>query len=386
MGERIQEEKMFFGGGFGGDPFEGMGGGRGGPPADTTGLYKILGVEKDASESEIKKAYRKLAMKHHPDRGGDPDTFKEMTEAHTILSDSEKRSLYDRGGLEAVENGGGMSQADMMSQIFGGGGGRRQGRKKGQNVVRPLPVSLEDLYNGVTKKLRITRQTIDKEAGVKKCAECNGKGVVIKTVRMGPMIQQMQSSCGSCNGQGFTYTHVRTQEVLEVNVQKGAPDGHKITFANKADEIPDGDAGDVVFVLKEKPHDVFRRHGADLYIKKDISLVEALCGFQMELTKLDGRTLVIKTKPGDVTNICTFDPFAKDGEDEIDWEILEDTDCTLDDMAQAQTDDVDVLKQAVSKGQLQGKGIGCFVMKDGQTTFKRGSREECIGAKKKKDR
>merc|ERR1712054_631822 len=121
--------KMFFGG-FpgGGDPFEEMlGGGRGGPPADTTGLYKILGVEKDASESEIKKAYRKLAMKHHPDRGGDPDTFKEMTEAHTILSDSEKRSLYDRGGLEAVESGGGMSQSDMMSQLFGGGGGRRGG-------------------------------------------------------------------------------------------------------------------------------------------------------------------------------------------------------------------------------------------------------------------
>merc|ERR1712054_443065 len=382
MGERIQEEKMFFGGGFGGDPFEGMGGGRGGPPADTTGLYKILGVEKDASESEIKKAYRKLAMKHHPDRGGDPDTFKEMTEAHTILSDSEKRSLYDRGGLEAVENGGGMSQADMMSQIFGGGGGRNRGKKKGQNVVRPLPVSLEDLYNGVTKKLRITRQTIDKEAGVKKCAECNGKGVVIKTVRMGPMIQQMQSACTSCNQQGFTYTHTRTQEVLEVNVQKGAPDGHKITFANKADEIPDGDAGDVVFVLKEKPHDVFKRHGADLYIKRKISLVEALCGFTMELKKLDGRTLVMKTKPGDVTTITTFDPFTAEA-DEAGWEVLDGYDFDLEDMAQADSNDIDMLKKAVSKGQLKGKGIGCFVVNGGRTTFKRGSREVCLAAKSK---
>merc|ERR1711977_142375 len=378
--------KMFFGG-FpgGGDPFEEMlGGGRGGKPADTTGLYKILGVDKDASDSEIKKAYRKLAMKHHPDKGGDPDTFKGMTEAHTILSDPEKRSLYDRGGMDAVESGGG-GGGDMMSQLFGQNRwGGRSGKKKGSNVVRPLPVSLEDLYNGVTKKLRITRQVIDKEAGVKKCKTCGGKGVVIKTVRMGPMIQQMQSACSDCGGQGFTYSQSRMQEVLEVHIDKGAPDGHKCVFHNKADEIPDGDAGDVVFVLKEKPHDLYRRHGADLYVKKDISLVEALCGFEMELPKLDGRTLVIKTKPGDITNICTFDPFAKDGADDIEWEVIEDADCDLDDMAQAQTDDVDALKQAVSKGQLKGKGIGCFVMSDGQTTFKQGTRAECMAAKKKR--
>merc|ERR1712159_25109 len=118
-----------------------------------------------------------------------------------------------------------------MDMMFGGGGRRRGGgggTKKGPDVVRPLPVSLEDLYCGATKKLKITRQTIDREVGVKKCK--------------------------ACDGQGFTYTQKRTTEVLEVNIQKGAPDGHKVTFHNKADEIPDGDAGDVVFVLKEKPH------------------------------------------------------------------------------------------------------------------------------------
>merc|ERR1712054_676188 len=118
------------------------------------------------------------------------------------------------------------------------------------------------------------------------------------------------------------YSQKRTTEVLEVNVQKGAPDGHKIVFHNKADEIPDGDAGDVIFVLKEKPHDVFKRHGADLYVKKTISLVEALCGFEMELTKLDGRTLVIKTPPGFVTNISKFDPFSGEA-DEAGWEVLD---------------------------------------------------------------
>merc|ERR1712093_446525 len=146
---------------------------------------------------------------------------------------------------------------------------------------------------GNTKKLKITRQVIDKEAGVKKCTQCGGQGVTIRTVRMGPMIQQMQQACSACDQQGFTFSQRRATETLEVHVQKGAPDGHKVTFHNKADEIPDGDAGDVIFTLKEKPHDVFKRHGADLYIERTISLLEALCGFEMEVKKLDGRTLKI---------------------------------------------------------------------------------------------
>merc|ERR1719247_3006846 len=376
---------MFFGGGGGFPGFdpEEMGGGRSRKKADTTGFYKLLGVEKSASEAEIKKAYKKLAMKHHPDKGGDPEKFKEMTAAQAVLTDPEKRKRYDQGGIEAVEGGGGGGGDDLMDMMFGGGrGGRNRGPKKGQDVVRPLQVSLEDIYMGVTKKLRITRQTIDKEAGVKKCQTCGGQGVVIRTIRMGPMIQQMQQPCSACEGQGYTYDMTRTTEVLEVNVQKGAPDGHKIVFHNKADEIPDGDAGDVVFVLKEKPHDLYERHGADLYVKKKINLVEALCGFTMELPKLDGRVLVVKTQPGEVTQISKFDPLANKGEDaDVGWEVLEGCDCELDDMAQADSNDVDMLKKAVSKGQLKGRGIGCFVVSGGRTTFKRGSREECLKAK-----
>jgi len=362
----------------------GGGGRRGGKAPDTTKHYKTLGVEKSASASEIKKAYRKLAMKHHPDKGGDPDTFKEMTAAFNVLSDEDKRANYDRFGEDGEGMGGG-GDGDLISQMFGGGGGRGRGRggpKKGESVVRPLPVTLENLYNGVTKKLKIQRQTIDREQGVKKCETCGGQGMVVKTIRMGPMIQQMQQPCSKCQGQGFSFSLTRTSEILEVNVQKGSKDGQKITFHNKADEIPDGEAGDVVFVLKEKAHDVFKRHGADLYISKSISLVEALCGFSMEVEKLDGRTLVIKTPPGFVTSPSTFDPFSGTAED-AGWETLDNTDCDLDDMAQADSADLDMLKNAVSKGQLKGKGIGCFVIKDGRTTFKAGTREECIGAKSK---
>jgi len=123
---------------------------------------------------------------------------------------------------------------------------------------------------------------------------------------------------------------------------------------------------------------VFKRHGADLYVKKTINLVEALCGFVMEFKKLDGRALVVNSKT--VTKICTFDPFATDSSEQ-EWEVIEDADCDLDDMAQAETDDVTALKQAVSKGQLKGKGIGCFVTRNGKTTFKRASRAECLAAK-----
>merc|ERR1711988_1127376 len=384
---KVDLASMFFGGGMGGGfPFdeEQMGGGRRGKPADTSKYYDLLGVEKDASESEIKKAYRKLAMKHHPDKGGDPDKFKEMTQAHSVLSDPEKRRNYDRFGEEGVD-GGGPSGDDLISQMFGGGGGgrRQRGPKQGESVQRPLPVTLENLYSGVTKKLKIQRQTIDKSEGVKKCSTCGGKGVTIRTVRMGPMIQQMQAACQVCEGQGYQYSLKRTSEILEVNVPKGAKDGHKVVFHNKADEIPDGDAGDVIFVLKEKEHDVFKRHGADLYVKKKISLVEALCGFSMQLTKLDGRTLVIKTKPGQVTPVCTFDPFAN-GDDDATWDTFDGFDCELDDMAQADSTDLDMLKKAVSKGQLRGKGICCFVVQDGRTTFKQGSRSEAMAAKVKR--
>mmetsp|Transcript_138165 Transcript_138165/g.240346 ORF Transcript_138165/g.240346 Transcript_138165/m.240346 type:complete len:511 (+) Transcript_138165:55-1587(+) len=382
---------MFFGGG-GGFPFPGMDGGPPGRPrgnADTTKFYKLLEVDKQASDAEIKKAYRKLAVKHHPDKGGDPEKFKEVTRAYEVLSDPDKRSKYDRFGEDGLDEGGGGDATDIFEAMFGGGGRRGGGgarrRQKTKDVVQPLKVTLEQLYNGQTKKMAITRKVIDKKKGVQECDDCGGRGVKVEVIRMGPMIQQMQSACNSCGGQGKTFKTKQEREVLEVLIQKGSPDNHKVVFREMADEHPDADAGDVVFTLKQQEHAEFKRRGADLFIERDISLVEALCGFEIELKHLDGRKLLIKTNPGDIVKpmAADFDPFA-DNDNKMEWDVIENADCPdIDNVAQADTTDIDTLKKACET-QLKRKGIdvGVFVVDGDRAYFKQGTREEILAAKK----
>jgi len=361
-------------------------GGRSRKAADTTGLYKTLGVAKSAQPDEIKKAYRKLAREAHPDKGGDEATFKKIQEAFDVLGNEEKRTIYDEYGMEGLENGGGGGgPTDLFDMLSGRGGRRGQSSrtKKGEPIVHPLKMTLENIMNGTTRKLKITRKVIDREKGVKKCATCKGQGVVIRTVRMGPMIQQMQSACDQCGGKGVSFDEKKLAETLEVHTPKGAPDGHKVKFSEKADEIPDGDAGDVVFVLQEQPHPDFKRKGDDLYIERSISLSEALCGFAMELTHLDGRKLLIKSKPGDVIKPVNYDPF-RDEEGKQDWDMFEDSDIpSVDDAAAADSEDLNICKKACASGQLKGRGIGAFVQKNGKTKFKQCTTEEAMKAKKR---
>ena len=131
-------------------------------------------------------------------------------------------------------------------------------------------MTLEQIYKGSARTLRLTRKVIDKEKGVETCGECGGRGAKIQTIRMGPMIQQVQKVCDACGGNGTIYRQQKVQETLEVHIPKGAPDGHKINFSEKADEIPDGEAGDVIFVCQEQPHAEFKRKGDDLYIERTI--------------------------------------------------------------------------------------------------------------------
>ena len=365
------------------------GGGRG-KKADNSKFYKLLEVDKNASESDIKKAYRKLAVKHHPDKGGDPEMFKEISRAYEVLSDPKKKETYDRFGEEGLEEGGGGGDAeDIFSAFFGGGrrgGGGGSKRQKTKDVVQPLKVTLEGLYSGQTKKMAITRTVVDKEKGVKDCPKCDGRGYLIEVIRMGPMIQQMQQPCDNCGGTGKVYATKNEREVLEVHIQKGAVDGHKIPFREMADEHPNADTGDVIFVCKEQEHAVFKRRGADLFMEKKISLVEALCGFETDITHLDGRKLLVKTPPGEIIRPMegNFDPLAEQ-ESKTDWEVLEDTDCpSIDNVAQADTTDVDTLKKACET-QLKRKGIdvGAFVVDGKRAFFKQCTRQEAMAAKKK---
>jgi len=371
---------------FDDDDMPGMGG-RGGPrgrnkkPVDTEKFYKLLEVEKTASQADIKKAYRKLAVKHHPDKGGDPEFFKEITSAYEVLSDSDKRARYDQGGEEAVSGeGGGGDPSDLFDMMFGGGGGRGgpQRRKKTKDVVHQLGVTLEQLYNGATKKIAVSRDVIDKQKGVQECAECDGRGVKIQIIRMGPMIQQAQSPCGTCGGTGKTFRTKKEREILEVFIEKGSPPGHKIVFSGKADEHPDADPGDVVFVLQVKDHPVYTRKGADLYLKKEISLMEALCGYTLEIDHLDGRKLLVKSNPGEVTAPMSFNPLEAE-KSGIEWEVFNDTDSPGDHVAQAETTDLDACKRVCEK-----KNFTCFIQSEGSTYFKQCTREEALAAKKPK--
>jgi DnaJ family protein A protein 2 len=323
---------------FGGDPFEhfahmgggggrggGGGGGGGGGPVDNEGYYKVLGVSKDADENEIKKAYKKLALKHHPDRGGDPEAFKELSEAAETLTDPEKRKIYDKYGKEGLKEGGGPSHSadDIFSAFFGGGRGRRgpSGPQRGEDINHPLKVSLEDLYNGKTVRLAINRDKLcedcegrgGKEGAERDCSDCNGRGVKVMLRQLGPgMVQQMQVACQSCKGACKIIDEkdkcksckgkkvFKDRKVLEVNVEKGMRNGQKIRFAGEADEAPNTIPGDVNFIVQEKEHDVFTRKGSDLVMNMEIELSEALCGFTKTIKHLDGRVLKISSPAGAV--------------------------------------------------------------------------------------
>jgi DnaJ family protein A protein 2 len=294
---------------FGGIPFEhfaggGMpGGGRGMPAGgdvDTEKLYETLEVPKDASDKDIKKAYRKLSRVHHPDKGGDEHKFKEIAAAYEILSDPEKRKMYDQYGLEGVENGAPSAGGeDLFSMFFGGGGRRSRGPKKGPSLNHPLRVSLDDIYNGKTVKLAVNRKVI--VGDVKTCSTCDGQGAKMEIRQIGPgMIQQMQRTCPDCKGQGNTAETKSERKVLEVHIEKGARQGQKIAFKGMGDEIPGMEAGDINFIVDIKDHDVFKRQGADLLVQKELSLNQALCGFSFKITHLDSREIVIKSKPGEI--------------------------------------------------------------------------------------
>ncbi|XP_068839984.1 dnaJ homolog subfamily A member 1-like isoform X2 [Capricornis sumatraensis] len=211
-----------------------------------TTYYDVLGVKPNATQEELKKAYRKLALKYHPDENpNEGEKFKQISQAYEVLSDAKKRELYDKGGEQAIREGGagGGSGSPMdIFDMFFGGGGRMQRERRGKNVVHQLTVTLEDLYNGATRKLALQKNVIcdkcegcgGKKGAVECCPNCRGPGMQIRILQIGPgMIQQMQSACMECQGHGERISPkdrckscnrrkiVREKKILEVHIDKG---------------------------------------------------------------------------------------------------------------------------------------------------------------------
>ncbi|KAJ1657448.1 Type I HSP40 co-chaperone [Dispira simplex] len=294
-----------------------------------TKLYDALGLTPNSTESEIKKAYRKLALKYHPDKNpNEGEKFKEISHAYEILSDPQKREMYDRVGEEGLSGGGmegNMTAEDLFSHFFGGspfgGPGRRgqsSGPRRGKDTAYVLKVSLEELYKGKVSKLAFNKTVLCEKCegkggkDVKSCGTCNGQGIRVTLRHLGPMVQQIQQTCPDCQGEGQIIPEssrckgckgqktTNERKVFEVHVDKGMRDGQKIVFSGEADQAPDTIPGDVVIVVEEKAHDRFKRKGDDLYFQVKIDLLTALAGGQFHIKHLDDRVLVVNILPGEV--------------------------------------------------------------------------------------
>ena len=282
--------------------------------------YEVLGVDKGAADSDIKKAYRRVAMKYHPDRNpDDPDAdhkFKEATEAYDILMDREKREAYDRFGHAGVDSsmgGGGFGGGnfsdifgDVFGDIFGGGGrGGRGGPQRGSDLRYTLDISLEDAVRGTTVEIKVpSLSTCEKcdGSGARKgsspttCGTCGGMG----QVRMQQGFFQVQQTCPTCRGRGKTITdpcnachgqgRVEKTRKLSVKVPPGVDTGDRIRLSGEGEAGPEGGPpGDLFVQMSVRQHNIFERDGKNLYCEVPITFVTAALGGELEVPTLDGR-------------------------------------------------------------------------------------------------
>jgi len=277
--------------------------------------YDLLSVPKHANDNLIKRAYRKLALKYHPDKvtGSDKEKeeaakhFAEINHAYETLSDPEKRRIYDQYGEEGLKQHAGQQQnhghGNMFNWFFGGGQQAEDEERipKGHDVVVDLFVTLKDLFVGKEISTVRDKPVPKPAAGTRQC-KCKQKLV---TRQLGPgMFQQFtQNVCEECQAVKLE----REKDTITVHVEPGMTDGQEITFFEEGEPIVDGEPGDLKFKIRTLPHPVFRRLGADLHMDKTISLVDALTGFTQEFEHLDGHKVTLAsdkvTKPGYVQRV-----------------------------------------------------------------------------------
>ncbi|KAF2173522.1 hypothetical protein M409DRAFT_61894 [Zasmidium cellare ATCC 36951] len=307
-------------------------------------FYKVLELDRDASERELKKAYRRLSKKYHPDKNPDDhkaaQRFVEISEAFEVLSDEQMRKIYDQYGHEGVKQhkergqggGGARNPFDLFSQFFGGGGHFGGGQRKGPNMEVKVAFPLKDFYTGAVHEFKINKQVVcdtcegsGAEDGERdRCHKCNGQGMVIQKQMLAPGIfQQMQMQCDQCGGRGSIIKHkchkckgervVRQEEAYDIDIQKGMPRGVRINYENEGDENPDWIAGDLVVHLVESEPELstdekdktdgtfFRRKDQNLFWREVLSLREAWMGdWTRNLTHLDGHVVQLSRKRGEV--------------------------------------------------------------------------------------
>ena len=286
--------------------------------------YEVLGVNKSSSESEIKKAYRKMAIKYHPDKNPNNKEaeakFKEAAEAYDVLSNPEKKQRYDQFGHAGMGNrggfGGGMNMDDIFSQfgdIFGGGGGfesffgggGRGGprRNKGSNLRIKLRLNLDEVANGVDKKIKVKKLVQAEGVTYKTCSQCGGTGQVTRVSNT--ILGQMQTSqaCPACQGMGKIIDKkpsgtnangmLQKEEVVSINIPAGVEDGMQLKVSGKGNAAPfDGYSGDLIVLIEVENHKELKRENNNLHYDCYISLIDAVLGNDVVIPTISGKAKI----------------------------------------------------------------------------------------------